>query len=114
MHKKAFTRTGLVKTEQASHSDTRSVNGKQVSGTDHAGRKRIMGKSAGSAPPAPDYAAAATATASGNQDALSLQTTLNRVNQTSPWGSTTYSQPGQTFDESGYNAAVQAYKDKDP
>jgi hypothetical protein len=48
-----------------------------------------MGKSA-SAPPAPDYTAAAKETASGNIDAARLATAANRVNQVTPYGSLKY------------------------
>jgi hypothetical protein len=54
-----------------------------------------MGKSSPAAPPAPDYAGAATATAAGNLDAARAQTSANRVNQVTPYGSLTYTQnPG--------------------
>lgn len=46
-----------------------------------------MGKSA---PKAPDYTAAAEATAESNQEALNMQTWANRMNQYNPWGSITY------------------------
>ena len=49
-----------------------------------------MGKSA-SAPPAPDYTAAAQATAAGNLDAARAATAANRVNQVTPYGSLNYS-----------------------
>ena len=49
-----------------------------------------MGKSA-SAPPAPDYTAAAQATATGNLDAARAATAANRVNQVTPYGSLNYS-----------------------
>ena len=48
-----------------------------------------MGKSA-SAPPAPDYTAAAKETASGNLDAARAATAANRVNQVTPYGSLDY------------------------
>jgi hypothetical protein len=48
-----------------------------------------MGKSA-SAPPAPDYTAAAKETASGNIDAARLATAANRVNQITPYGELKY------------------------
>lgn len=41
-------------------------------------------------PPAPDYTGAAEATAEGSREAAALQTYANRVNQYTPWGSTTY------------------------
>jgi hypothetical protein len=48
-----------------------------------------MGKSA-SAPPPPDYSAAARETASGNIDAARVATAANRVNQVTPYGSLKY------------------------
>ena len=53
-----------------------------------------MGKSA-SAPPAPDYTAAAKETASGNLDAARAATAANRVNQVTPYGRLDYSITGQ-------------------
>jgi hypothetical protein len=55
-----------------------------------------MGKS--SAPPAPDYSAAAKETASGNLDAARAATKANRINQVTPYGSLTYSQTGSDPD----------------
>ena len=49
-----------------------------------------MGKS--SSPPAPDYTAAANATAAGNLQQAQYQTAANRVNQYGPNGSLVYSQ----------------------
>lgn len=43
------------------------------------------------APPAPDYTGAAQATAQGNLDAIKYQTEANRVNQYTPYGSSTWS-----------------------
>jgi hypothetical protein len=53
-----------------------------------------MGKSA-SAPPAPDYTAAAKETASGNLDAARAATAANRVNQVTPYGKLDYTISGQ-------------------
>lgn len=53
-----------------------------------------MGKSA-SAPPPPDYSAAARETASGNLDAARAATAANRVNQVTPYGSLNYSITGE-------------------
>ena len=53
-----------------------------------------MGKSA-SAPPAPDYTAAAKETASGNLDAARAATAANRVNQVTPYGKLDYSISGE-------------------
>jgi hypothetical protein len=52
-----------------------------------------MGKSA-SAPPAPDYTAAAKETASGNLDAARAATAANRVNQVTPYGKLDYTISG--------------------
>jgi len=46
------------------------------------------------APPPPDYAAAAQATAQGNIDAARVATAANRVNQITPYGNLTYKQTG--------------------
>lgn len=61
-----------------------------------------------SAPPAPDYTAAANATAAGNLAAEKYRTAANRVNQFTPYGSITYSN-NKTFDEAAYNAALDAF-----
>ena len=53
-----------------------------------------MGKSA-SAPPAPDYTAAAKETASGNLDAARANIAANRVNQYTPYGSLEYNVSGE-------------------
>lgn len=57
-------------------------------------------KDAPSPPPAPDYAGAATATAAGNLESAKYATAANRVNQYSPYGSSTYTQgnPGSDTD----------------
>ena len=47
------------------------------------------------APPPPDYAAAAQATAAGNKDAILAQTAANRMNQITPEGTLTYEVTGQ-------------------
>ena len=47
-----------------------------------------------SAPPAPDYQAAAQATATGNLDAARAATAANRVNQVTPYGNLDYVQSG--------------------
>ena len=46
------------------------------------------------APPAPDYAGAATATSQGNLDAARAATAANRVNQVTPYGNVNYEQTG--------------------
>jgi hypothetical protein len=53
-----------------------------------------MGKSA-SAPPPPDYEAAATATAEGNLEAARANIAANRVNQYTPYGSLEYKISGE-------------------
>jgi hypothetical protein len=53
-----------------------------------------MGKSA-SAPPPPDYEAAAIQTAEGNLDAARAATAANRVNQVTPYGRLDYSITGE-------------------
>ena len=53
-----------------------------------------MGKSA-SAPPPPDYAAAAKETAEGNLDAARANIAANRVNQYTPYGSLEYEVSGE-------------------
>lgn len=60
----------------------------------------ICWKDSPSPPPAPDYAGAATATAAGNLEAAKYATAANRVNQYSPYGSSTYKQgnPGSDTD----------------
>lgn len=45
----------------------------------------------GEAPPAPDYAAAATAQGEANLDAAKLNAAMNRLNETNPYGSVKYS-----------------------
>lgn len=61
-------------------------------------------------PPAPDYAGAAQQTAQGNLNMAQYQTEANRVNQNTPYGSLTYSQGSPTFNQSGYNNALQSYQ----
>ncbi len=48
-----------------------------------------------SAPPAPDYTAAANATAQGNLQAAQAAAAANRVNQTTPYGTLTYKESGK-------------------
>jgi hypothetical protein len=48
-----------------------------------------------SAPPVPDYTAAAQATAAGNLDAARVAAAANRVNQVTPYGNLNYTQSGQ-------------------
>jgi hypothetical protein len=53
-----------------------------------------MGKG-GSAPPPPDYSAAARETAAGNLDAARAATAANRVNQVTPYGNLDYTITGE-------------------
>lgn len=55
------------------------------------------------APPAPDYAGAAQATAAGNLQNLNAQTWANRPTQVTPWGSTNWS---SSIDNEAYNRAL--------
>lgn len=68
----------------------------------------IVYKSAPSAPPAPDYAGAAQATASGNLAAAKQAQQANMVNQYTPYGSLEYSQdPTSRFGENpSYSSQV--------
>jgi hypothetical protein len=61
------------------------------------------------APPPPDYAAAAKATAQGNKEAAQFATNANRINQVTPYGSLTYSRAQPAFDQAGYDKAMAAY-----
>ena len=64
-----------------------------------------MGKDSPSPPPAPDYAGAATATASGNLDAARLASKANRVNQNTPYGSISYT-PGIGGDQDRWQSDI--------
>lgn len=67
----------------------------------------------GSPPPAPDYEAAATATAEGNLEAARAATEANRYDQFTPLGDLTWTNLGyEQFDEEAYNAAMAAYQDQ--
>ena len=70
----------------------------------------LLGKS--DPPPAPDYTAAANATATGNLEAAKVAAAANRVNQVTPNGSLTYTtNPNQGgFNQSGYDAALANYQ----
>lgn len=69
-----------------------------------------MGKSS-SPPPAPDYTAAAQATAQGNLEATRAATRANRVNTYTPYGSLVYSQSNQkSFNDSAYKDALKRYE----
>lgn len=71
-----------------------------------------MGKdSGGSAPAVPDYTALANQQSKNNLALLRAQTEANRVNQVTPYGNLTYSHnPNRTFDQSGYDKAMQDYE----
>lgn len=57
------------------------------------------------APPAPDYAGAANATAQGNLEAARAAASANRVNQFTPYGSLTYSRdPSAATPDEGWTA----------
>ena len=69
-----------------------------------------MGGKGGSAAPAPDYTAAANATAAGNLEAARAATAANRLNQVTPYGNLTYTQNVQdTFNKDAYQTALNAY-----
>lgn len=61
------------------------------SGWTFEGTRTPFGGGKGSAPPPPDYRAAAQETAAGNLDAARTATAANRVNQYTPYGSLEYS-----------------------
>lgn len=71
------------------------------------GRMRLYGKS--DAPPPPDYVGQANATAAGNLQAARSQTSANRVNQVTPYGSINYTQ-GTGIDQQGYDTAMDSYR----
>jgi hypothetical protein len=62
----------------------------------------------GNPPPAPDYEAAAEATAAGDLENAIYATDVNRPDQITPWGSSIWTQ-GEDFDDTGYQAALDAY-----
>jgi hypothetical protein len=64
----------------------------------------------GDAPPAPDYTAAANATAAGNLEAAKYTTQANRVNQVTPYGNLTYTQGGGGLNQPAYDAAMKNYQ----
>lgn len=65
------------------------------------------GKSA--APEAPNYIGQAQATAEGNLNAARAQTSANRMDQVTPYGTIKYVQSGGQFDQAGYDAAKARY-----
>ena len=62
----------------------------------------------GSAPPAPDYRAAAEETAAGNLEAAKYATQANRVNQNTPWGSLTWDS-NRVFNQEAYDRDLASY-----
>lgn len=66
------------------------------------------GKGGGDAPSAPDYKAAAEATAAGNLELAKYTTEANRINQVTPYGNITYSTTPYV-DQAGYDAALKQY-----
>jgi hypothetical protein len=67
----------------------------------------------GSAPPAPDYTAAAVAQGAADLESVKYQTEANRVNQYTPWGSTTWSGPtGSTGSGTTWNPGTQGTFDQ--
>jgi len=70
------------------------------------------GGKGGSAPAAPDYTAAANATAAGNLETAKYTTAANRINQYTPYGSLVYSQAPSNVDQAGYDAAMKDYQNQ--
>ena len=69
-----------------------------------------MGKSAPSPPPAPDYAAAAKEQGTANIEAARASAKLSNPNIIGPYGNQTVKYgAGGSFDEAGYNRAMQAF-----
>lgn len=66
----------------------------------------------GDAPAAPDYTGAAKETAAGNLEAARVAAKANRADQYTPYGNLIYTQGGgaPTFNQSGYDSAMQAYQ----
>ena len=75
------------------------------------GRKlqTLEGGGKSSAPPAPDYTAAAQATAAGNADAARIAAKANRVSQYTPYGNLVYKQ-GQGLNQTAYDQAMANYQ----
>lgn len=63
-----------------------------------------------SAPAAPDYVAQANATSQGNLNAARAQTTANRMDQVTPYGTIKYTQSGGQFDQYAYDQAMDKYR----
>lgn len=62
-----------------------------------------------SAPTPPDPTVVANAQGAANNSAARINTSLNRADQYTPYGSLTWTQPGRTFDQAGYDAAMAAF-----
>lgn len=63
------------------------------------------------APAPPDPYAVANAQGTANIDAARATTALNRADQFTPWGSLTWSQGGDKYNQSGYDNALKAWQD---
>lgn len=72
-----------------------------------AGRMCLYGKS--DPPPAPDYIGQAKATSAGNLEAARAQTTANRMDQITPYGTIKYTN-GRTFDQARYDSDMAKYQ----
>src|SRR5687768_13927560 len=64
----------------------------------------------GSPPPAPDPEKTAAAQGAANEATARTQFKLNAFNDHGPTGSVTWRQPGATFDQAGYDRAMQQYE----
>jgi Chaperone of endosialidase len=74
-------------------------------------RMTLEGGGKSDAPAAPDYTAAAQATAQGNLEAARVAAAANRVSQYTPYGNLVYSKTGQDgFDQSGWDSANSNYQ----
>jgi hypothetical protein len=71
----------------------------------HVELEKIMGKKS-KTPAAPDYTALAHTQAGLDAQANEAATRANRIDQTNPWGSLTYTQTPGEFDQAGYDAAM--------
>lgn len=69
-----------------------------------------MGKKSPSPPPAPDYAAAATAQGAANLDAARLTARISNPNISTPLGGQRVSFGKSTFDQAGYDKAMADYQ----
>jgi hypothetical protein len=68
-----------------------------------------MGKSSPKPPPAPDYAAAAKEQGQANLEAARLTARISNPNISTPYGGQRVTFGKSTFDEAGYNKAMEAY-----